>query len=301
MRSSWTTRKTDAFTLIEVLASMVVLVILMLALTRVFTEATNAFKKGTTTVMRNGAAESALDLIRHELECAVINERLAFYHEADSVDKTTGSWGANPNGFGFDEVWFVTTGGDQDDGRAYQLVCYDVNEYQATNNLVASKRFRLRRSSWNFDVMDKNSKDPLQPSANNPLLYKDWWLTLSVASGNPEVLIDNIVRFDVYLHTQKGVLLQEESGGISSYSSSKTYPGLYDADMHPAAIDIYLQVTSTEAASQGGANLLYVGSSQDDVWRKGRSLMIRDSNVLMTRIFPIMTPGQWSHPAHYWH
>ena len=52
------------FTLIEVLAAMAVLVILVLALTRMFVEAMGISKRGTTTLMRNSTAETVMETIR---------------------------------------------------------------------------------------------------------------------------------------------------------------------------------------------------------------------------------------------
>ena len=60
----------SAFTLIEVLAAMAVLVILVLALTRMFVESASITKRGTTTLMRNSVNETAMDTILQKL-CVV--------------------------------------------------------------------------------------------------------------------------------------------------------------------------------------------------------------------------------------
>ena len=49
------------FTLIEVLASMAVLVVLILALTRMFVEAANITKRGTTALARNSMGATAIN------------------------------------------------------------------------------------------------------------------------------------------------------------------------------------------------------------------------------------------------
>ena len=51
------------FTLIEVLASMAVLLILTLALTRMFVSATDITKRGMTSIARNSVGETAMETI----------------------------------------------------------------------------------------------------------------------------------------------------------------------------------------------------------------------------------------------
>ena len=92
-----------AFTLIEVLAAMAVLVILVLALTRMFGEAASITRKGSTALVRNSAGETALETLLQDTEGMAVNERLGCYVEADVLDK---------GGFGFDDVWFITTSGE---------------------------------------------------------------------------------------------------------------------------------------------------------------------------------------------
>ena len=99
------------FTLIEVLAAMAVLVILVLALTRMFVQAADITKRGNTALMRNSTGETALETILQDAEGMIVNERLACRITADSSDK---------QGFGFDDVWFISTSGDQDDEIPYE-------------------------------------------------------------------------------------------------------------------------------------------------------------------------------------
>ena len=55
------------FTLIEVLAAMAVLVVLILALTRMFVSAANITGRGLTTIARNSVGETAMDAIMQDL------------------------------------------------------------------------------------------------------------------------------------------------------------------------------------------------------------------------------------------
>ena len=123
------------FTLIEVLAAMAVLVILVLALTRMFVQAADITKRGNTALMRNSTGETALETILQDAEGMIVNERLACRITADSFDKS---------GFGFDDVWFISTSGDQDDDIPYEYFHYFVTNSVVTNAQGAAyQRFSL--------------------------------------------------------------------------------------------------------------------------------------------------------------
>ena len=73
---------TSGFTLIEVLAAMAVLVILVLALTRMFMESASITKRGTTALMRNSTMQTAMETLLQDAESMMVNDRLACYVEA---------------------------------------------------------------------------------------------------------------------------------------------------------------------------------------------------------------------------
>ena len=142
------------FTLVEVLASMAVLVILVLALTRMFGEAANIVKRGSSMLARNSMGSTAMETILQDIEGMAVSERLACRFLADASDEA---------GFGFDEAWFITTSGDQDDGRAYQTVHYYVTNSMATNSLGAQyRRFQLIRQVGVFANADNNGVDIME-------------------------------------------------------------------------------------------------------------------------------------------
>ena len=133
-------RKTG-FTLIEVLASMAILLILMLALVRMFDEASGALKKGTTSVSRNAAARAAMEMITQDLEGAVIDRRFQFYKEAGTTD-------AGRFGSGFDEFYMVTLAGDPGtNGYSYHVVRYYVSTVTNSEAGVKYRSFRLMKDT----------------------------------------------------------------------------------------------------------------------------------------------------------
>ena len=284
------------FTLIEVLASMAVLIVILLALVRLFDEASRAYDEGTTSVSRSAAARAAMEMITRDLEGAVIDRRLQFYKEAQTVFND------------FDELFCVTMEGSPEDGRSYQLVHYYVDTYTATNAGVKYQGFRLMRGAVDTDVVEKKTGIHVL-SNTNPW---DWWKNIPdnwnpVGIWNPVIVADNIVRFDLYALSNNGNLHSGHNGWIGGeeingyYSSATSTPPVY--------MDVYLQVTSDEAMKKGGANLLaegdpfdrskFLNASSYPLWQEGRSLMYRESSVLVTRVHPTMWAAQIAHPIPY--
>ena len=68
--------------------------------------------------------------------------------------------------------------------------------------------------------------------------------------------------------------------------------------MPPAAFDIYLQITSPDAAMEGGMAL--VDSKTSEVARKGREKMIRESASYFGRTVPMTGAAQLHHPANHY-
>ncbi len=272
--------------MIEVLASMAVLVILVLALTRMFMEAANITKRGTTMIMRNSTLETAMETILKDTESMVVNERLPCYIVADQSD---------PGGFGFDEAYFITTSGDQDDDRAYQLRRYRVREQVSTNSLGALyRRYQLLRDLWIFSIADSRNVDVMAPNTR-------WWLTVdSWRAYDTTVLADNVVRFDIYCLGWDGEDWMDGQGpsSLHEFDSIRGPAGNPPRNVPPAAFDIYLQVTSPEAAMEGGMAL--VDGVPADVQEKARALMIRESATMIGRASPVMGPAQLHHPARHY-
>ena len=284
------------FTMIEVLASMAVLVILVLALTRMFTEAANITKRGTTALARNSVGGTAMETILQDIEGMVVNERLACYFLADTTDK---------GGFGFDEAWFITTSGDQDDSRAYQTVHYFVTNSVATNNLGAQYvRFQLMRQVGIFANADNNKVDIMEKGG------KEWWdpgewETGRVEYSDKNLLAENVVRFDFYIlgwknHTGNKLdsWLENDGGTVQFSSVIGPRDDRTQANTPPAAIDVYMQITSPDVAVESGMAL--VPGVPPGIQLKAREMMVRESASLFGRASPITGGAQKLHPAQHY-
>lgn len=70
------------------------------------------------------------------------------------------------------------------------------------------------------------------------------------------------------------------------------------ANVPPAAFDVYLQVTSPEAAMEGGMAL--VDGTSTELEKKGRELMIKESASYFGRTVPLTGLAQVHHPANHY-
>ncbi len=276
------------FTLIEVLAAMAVLVILVLALTRMFVQAADITKRGNTALMRNSTGETALETILQDAEGMIVNERLACRITADSSDK---------QGFGFDDVWFISTSGDQDDDIPYEYFHYFVTNRVVTNALGAAyQRFSLVKDRMIFAVADdKAGLYALDPKDTR------WWLKAKNIPGNfwdRQVLADNVVRFDVYVQGWDGKDWMEEEGGERIFDSTlgpkKIADGAKYINIPPAAFDIYMQITSADVAAEAGMALMSPETAQ-----MGREMMVRESAAFFGRAVPIAGAAQYNRVINY--
>jgi len=275
----------SAFTLIEVLAAMAVLVLLVLALTRMFGEAADISKRGTTMLMRNSTGSTALETLLQDAEGMIVNERLACYVQADVTD---------PDGFGFDDVWFISTSGDQDDDFPYEYFHYFVTNSLVTNRLGNQYvRYDLMKARMIFAVADANTR-PQRFYAMDPA-YVRWWENAREFPGTSwdrQVLAENIVRFDIYCTGWDGRGWMGGNSGVHEFDSTRGPNGQPPRDVPPAAFDIYLQITSPDAAVEGGMAL--VDGIPPEVQLKARELMIKDSASLFGRAVPITGAARYN-------
>ena len=276
----------QGFTLVEVMVAMTVLLMLVMGMTRMFSQASALTKQGLTSVARNGVAETAMETMLQDVDGMIVNERLGCYIESDSVD-----YGSH--GFGFDEVFFVSTSGDQDDDMPYEYFHYYVKEENATNSLGAKyTRFDLHKARMIMAVGDKNNTYALAQGKS------DWWETLSNYSGSwdDQVLAENVVRFDLYCQGWDG----SDWMSNDEFYSHKNHPcgnKLGElSDVAPAAFDIYLQVTSPDAAMEGGMALASGAGGNLEV--KGRELMYKESASYFGRAVPMTGVSQLYQQSH---
>lgn len=269
---------------------MAILVVLMLALMRIFNEAASTMSRGTTSVTRAATARAAMEMITRDIEGVVVDGRLAMYKESETFRNN------------YDRLFMVTMSGDQDDGRAYQMVQYYVTN--SVHNGVTN--FVLKRATRNFEV---SPVDPFNPAQ----AQKEWWRNLG-GFGSGEVVMDNVVRFDVFVCEPGGHHMIESGGEMfggpgGHYASTEdsqvsTPPTTkfngsayqYPSNLPPAYLEVYLQVTSDDSMKKANYLLLQTDAT---LIKKGYSLLYQDSFVLQSRIVPIMGYAERLHPISY--
>ncbi len=275
-----------AFTLIEVLAAMAVLVILVLALTRMFMEASSITRRGTTSLMRNSTAETAMETLLQDSEGLVVSDRLACYVRADYSDK---------DGFGFDDVWFISTAGDQDDDLPYEYFHYFVTNNICTNSLGAAyMRFDLMKERMIFAVGDNIAYGPTLRFYAMETNNAKWWAKAEKfprTVWDRQVLADNVVRFDIYCTGWDGSGWMGGFSGIQEFDSTRGPNGHSPSNVPPAAFDIYLQVTSPDTGVESGMALL--PGVPPAIQTKAREEMIRDSSSVFGRAVPIIGAARY--------
>ncbi|MDR0993775.1 MAG: prepilin-type N-terminal cleavage/methylation domain-containing protein [Verrucomicrobiota bacterium] len=278
--------KQTGFTLIEVLASMAVLVMLVLALTRLSISATEITRRGMTAIARNSAGETAMDSILQDLDCMVVNERLACAKIADDVPYWPGDKGV------FDTLYFMGTSGDQDDDLPYEYFKYYVKPLLRTNSLGAVyQRYDLYKARVIMAVGASGKRKTSFYALRQG--DQDWWDPFDEMDSeaqsalDEEVLAENVVMFDVYCQRWDtgGDFI---TSGSDFYSSDSMGGGV--SNIPPVAVDIMLALTSPEAAVEGGM-LLASGRPEDR--ERGLEILNRDSSLLIGRAMPMMGPSQY--------
>ena len=269
----------SGFTLIEVLVSMAVLVVLILALTRMFVSAANITSRSMTMIARNSAGETAMDSILQDLDCMVVNERIACAKFADDVPYLAGDAGV------FDTFYFISTAGDQDDDMPYEYFKLYVQPQLRTNSLgVVYWRYDLMKARMIMAVgasAEGGAKSfyALRPS------QQEWWTDDRFEShtADDELIAENVVMFDVYCQrwdTGKDFV----TSGDDFLSSRKLGA---TSNIPPVAVDVMLMLTSPEAAVEGGM-LLAAGQK-----KAGLEALNREASTLIGRAMPMMGATQY--------
>jgi len=274
----------SAFTLIEVLVSMAVLVVLILMLTRMFIASADITSRGMMTIARNSVGETAMDSIMQDLDCMVVNERISCAKLADDVKYLPD----DPNG-AFDTFYFISTSGDQDDDMPYEYFKYFVKPVTVTNRLGAVyRRYDLVKARM---VMAVGASPPPGKSfyALRPE-HQEWWADdlFEDKTSDLEVVAENIVMFDIYCQRwDDGDDFVTDGDDFFSLDRSRGAGGNYISNIPPVAVDVMLVLTSPEAALEGGM-LLHAEERE-----LGLAVLNRDATTLIGRAMPMMGATQY--------
>lgn len=287
--------KKSGFTLVEVLVAMTVLLMLVLGMTRMFQQAAAISSQGMTNIARNSVAEIAMETILQDVDGMIVNERLACFIEANTEDYGT-------HGFGFDEAWFISTSGDMDDDMPYEFFHYYVAKTNMVNSLGAEYvKFDLHKQRMIMAVGDNRGTYALAPDLNGHAIA--WWDELANAKWDDQVLAENVVQFDIYCRGWGGERWMSLKGNDVMDSRDPHTAGDLGivSNVPPATFDILLQVTSPDAAMEGGMALVNKMTDSGDMEIKGRELMLRESATFIGRGVPMTGVSQLHHPENHYY
>ena len=238
-----TTFSRQAFSLAELLAVILILSVMMLAMTRLFTASVRAWSTSSNRVENANKARAALDFMERELSSAIADDKITFRLNGDSLE--------NRYGERFDEIHFVALNEIPDGSeqhRTARQISYAVTPIPDTTN-----RFRLVRSMRN-EFSTTNGFEPYLSDWTDPTP------SLFPAGG---MLIDNIVGFEVRAFTNTAV---------TAVSSESYFSGDNNNEL-PIWVDLYVEVLSEKDALLAAE--LADGAAEDFAERFGQGFFTR--------------------------
>ena len=213
------------FTLIELMAAMVILIVVVMLMTVIFNDANRIWSLGTGRAVNCISGRAALNLIEHDLEHAVADEVLSFAAKPDK-------YGITMYGLPCDEICFVSLQNDSGDGnRTAREIFY----YVSTNS--AAKPANLMRGYYSSEISDAVGLGYL-----NHCYWKMNWYD-GARPGNARPIIEHVTALSFFVPTN-----QNGYCGLS-YHSTNSYPyalvgGVtnYLYNSLPEYVDVYLEV-----------------------------------------------------------
>ena len=272
---------------------MAVLLLITLALSRLFAEATRSYTRATTTAERAGVLRAVMDLVTSDLEGLVVDRRLALHKEGNISDSN------------YDIICFTTVSGAKnyfEGDRTYEQVIYRVTN--ETDRGYSS--YYLQRWTRAYGSSREVGIDPLG-------VQREWWnfrkYPGATLSYNYQRVAENIVRFDIWTCNVNGDNLADKAYAVWSkddqvFNSTYEYPTMnHPSNTPPAYIDIYLQVASDDAMRKSSALLEgsknVSGDEGDRLRAAAYAILYQDSMSLVSRVTPIMGIAERMHPLPY--
>ncbi len=225
-------RNRGAFTLIEVLVSMGILVLIMALMAQVFTESSAVWSRGLKDSETGNVGRAMMDFMRQDISATVADHMLRFQVNTEH---------RNIYGLPADEIRFVPLSqmpriGDHYAREAKQLI------YYVSTVGGGEQRFRIMRSRR---IYVRDSSGPI--IAYFPVVGRDW--TSQSRAGASEVA-ENIaaLNFRVFYRESDGTLRYQ---GTAPYDNmpGETWNGTY-----PLWVDIYFELLG-EADANMAQNL----------------------------------------------
>lgn len=261
----------SAFTLVEVLAAMAILLILVMLMVQIFRDGAKTWLLGTRSAQDNMLARAAMDFMAHDIAQAVADSNLSM--RLNSYDYPDGKVFSKAGTAVSDEYWwndalyFVSLNNDPASGkaRAARQIKYSVALMTEVVNGVTNDipyRYRLMRT------MANGTEGAEQITCYNT----PYWV--NSIGGKSEPVIENIASFEVWCVGVSNGPSGPSFGNVVSYNSVHDrelmkYPGAgggyiyapsefkiiegYESNQLPAYIELYVSILEEDDAVRAAA------------------------------------------------
>lgn len=236
------------FTLIEVMASVVILLLIVLSMGKIFASTTKAYQETNKQAERDAAARAAMDFMTREPSAALFenpqsnpNALLTMRYEAPEKGRIN-------FGFDSDEIWFVSGSSDfgvETNVREGVQITYFIQNYEGLTDAPENAKYRY--ALW------RDSQAPKHGLFWNSYMEGQAGLDWSGSKGSlpsgpgnartrRAVLLENVRTFEVFAYS-------DENGTRVSNWDSRGVGGLQPL----FCMDIYLETMSEADAIRAAA------------------------------------------------
>jgi prepilin-type N-terminal cleavage/methylation domain-containing protein len=222
-----------AFTLIEMLAAMAILVVLILFLGRVVAESSTVWSAGARRTEMNVWGRAAMDFITRDISAMIADDVIRFEVKSD-VDEAFG--------FDADRIHFLSLNQTSESGRrtASAIIYYIRPMVDPVNNERIPRRYRLTRNAWVSVPQITAYTGNVNPSIPGDLD----WTDRAPQSGTSDDVAENIRTFEVFAydynfeeHFDYSNMTPNDLNGSQSFGP-------------PLWVDVYMEVFSQSDAER---------------------------------------------------
>jgi len=234
----------SGFTIIELLASMTILVFIVIMMTRMFTESTQIWSLGTKRITTATEGRAIMDFMVNELTQAMADDVLTFKLNSGGVNAAP-LYGVDAYGAESDEICYVAAvqAGRSGNKRNVDEFAYFIAPMIDEDENIMPNRFRLARTRRTTSMY-------LTQSNRDQAAYKDreWWRNMTPAAGyveeanntgqGCETIAENVAAFEVWAYSE----------ALSDYNFGYDSADPANKDQLPLWLDVYLELLSEEDA-----------------------------------------------------
>lgn len=252
-------RSTAAFTMIELLAAITILMIIVSIMGVIFAESDRAWTQGNSMVESNTEGRAALHMIGHDLQYAIADDILTFAMRDDR--ETLETFGHMNSEICFVSLIQKPEESGNDDLRATQQVFYYISE-RTNDDTTDGKplgRYQLMRTAINTHIPDGSTYGSAYYDPNSGTLNRDWYEQGRSDGGRASldhtaVIAENVTALRFFAPDDQGELVTEYF--------SEDY---LNKDRLPQYVDVFLELMGEKDAILAADLAKRLGDSDEKV------------------------------------